>query len=94
MLEMANFVRRKTAFENKWLVYETICANPQKTSYELSKVIGWSSGKLDYYIKKLLKDGLINNSTEIVNGRVNKKYSPKKAGELINWEEMTHTKKK
>ncbi|MHA1273770.1 MAG: winged helix-turn-helix transcriptional regulator [Promethearchaeota archaeon] len=93
MLKMANMVRRKKAFENKWKVYETICKKPQVTIYELSKIMGWSLGKIDYYIKKLLKEGLINNSTEIVNGRVNKKYSPKKVGELINWKEMTHTKK-
>lgn len=90
---MANFVRRKKAFENKWNVYETICNNPKITNYELTKKIGWSSGKIDYYLKKLVKEGLITNSTEVVNGRVHKEYSPKKVGDLINWKEMTHTKK-
>lgn len=93
MLEMANIVRKKKAFENKWKLYEAICKKPQITNYELSKIIGWASGKIDYYLKKLLKDGLINNSTEVVNGRVHKNYSPKKVGELINWKEMTNTKK-
>ena len=90
---MANFVRRKKAFENKWKVYKIICNNPKITNYELSKKIGWSSGKIDYYLKKLVKEGLINNSTEVVNGRVHKEYFPKKVGDLINWKEMTHTKK-
>ena len=93
MLEMANNVRKKKAFENKWKIYEAICEKPQITTYELSKMIGWSPGKIDYYIKKLLKDSLINNSTEVVNGRVHNKYSPKKVGDLINWKEMKHTKK-
>ncbi|MGQ4876616.1 MAG: hypothetical protein ACP6IY_21325 [Promethearchaeia archaeon] len=86
-------VRRKKAFENKWKVYEAICKKPQVAIYELSKIMGWNSRKIDHYIKKLLKEGLIRISTEIVNGRVNKKYSPKKVGELINWKEMTYTKK-
>ncbi|MBA7535434.1 hypothetical protein ES705_27690 [subsurface metagenome] len=93
MLEMANIVRKKKAFESKWKIYQTICKRPQITTYELSKMIGWSSGKIAYYIKKLLKDGLIYNSTEVINGRVHKKYLPKKVGDLINWEEMKHTKK-
>ena len=57
------------------------------------QIIDWSIGKINYYVKKPLKEGLINNSTEIVNGRIHKEYSPKKVGELINWKEMKHTKK-
>lgn len=93
MLERAKMVRKKKAFENKWKVYKTICKKPQITNYDLSKIIGWSSGKIDYYLKKLLKEGLINNSSEVVNGRVHKKYSPQKVGDLINWKEMIYTKK-
>ncbi len=94
MLEKANRIRRKKTFENKRITYEAICKKPQVTAYELSKEIGWSSGKINYLLKKLVKEGLIFSSTEIVSGRVHKKFSPKEVGDLINWKEMKHTKKK
>ena len=49
--------------------------------------------EVDYHIKKLLKDGIVENSEEIVDGRVRKAYSSTPFGKHINWEEMKHTKK-
>ena len=80
------------AFRNKWKIYKEICRKPQ-SEYELSETTGLSLKKINYYVKKLLKEGLIKKSTETINGIVNNKYSPKKVGELINWEKMTNTKK-
>lgn len=88
MLEFANQVRRKKAMENKWELYELINKLPGLTVYKLSQKIGWSIGKTDYYVKKLVKDGLVINSTEIVKGRVNKSYNPKSKKEMINWKKM------
>jgi len=91
-MEIANLVRRKRAFENRWYIYEMISKNPGITIYDLSKIIGWTPGKIEYYIKKLVADEVINNSTEVVNGRVRKSYKAKKMKDLLNWDEMTFVK--
>ena len=90
MLEFANQIRRKKAMENQWYLYEFLNKNPNLTVYDLSKRIEWTVGKVDYYIKKLLKGGLIHNSSEVINGRTHNFYKPKKMVELINWEEMNN----
>jgi len=87
MLRMANQVRRKKALDNKWFLYEIIDKNPNMTIYELSKKINWTSGKIKYYVEKLVKDGMIKNSTKIVNGRTQKRYYGKTMKEFINREE-------
>jgi len=50
-------------------------------------VVNWTHGKLKYYIQKLVKDGMIKNSTKTVNGRTQKRYYGKNIKEFINWEE-------
>ena len=95
MLELANIVRRKKAFENKCFLYEIIDKNPRITIYDLTKKIGWTSGKIHHYIGKLLKDGMINNSTEeVVDGRNKRFFSSKSVKDFINWDEMKNTDKK
>ena len=79
--------------DKRWELYEYICKNPKLTTYELSKRMNWTTRKVDYYIKKLLKGGLLKDSTNIVNGRVNKTYTPRDWKEMINWDEMTNTKR-
>ncbi len=92
-LKIANQIRRKNAFETRWLLYEFINKNPGLSIYDLSKKLNWTTGKVDYHIKKLLKEGIVRNSEEIVNGRIRKLYSPTPFGKHINWDEMTNTKK-
>ena len=87
MLNIANQIRRKKALDNKWKLYKFIDKNPGLTVYGLSKKMNWTSGRIDYYVKKLLKDKMINNSTEIVNGRVNKRHYGKTVKEFINQEQ-------
>ncbi|MHA1492288.1 MAG: winged helix-turn-helix domain-containing protein, partial [Promethearchaeota archaeon] len=82
MLEIANQVRRKKAWQNKMQVYEIIDKNTRLnnsglTIYDLTKILNWSSGKVEHYIKKLLKGGFIKNSDRTVNGRARKEYSSK-----------------
>lgn len=87
LLWKANQIRRKKALDNKWLLYKFIDKNPGMTLYDLSKELNWTTGKLDYYLKKLLKDGMINNSTEIVNGRTQKRYRGKTLNEFVEQED-------
>jgi len=93
MLEIANFIRRKRAFENKWELYDTISKNPGLSIYDLSKKINWTPGKVEYYIKKLVKDDMIENSMRIENNRVHRSFKARKVGHFINWDEMTHIQK-
>lgn len=93
MEEMANVVRRKKAFENKWELYEKISANPGSSIYDLSKKMDWTPGKVEHYFKKLIKDGMIENSTEIVNGRNRKSIRAKDIEHFINWDEIKELKK-
>jgi len=88
MLKLANQVRRKKAQDNKWFLYEFIDKNPNLTVYEMSKKINWTIGKINYYVQKLVKDGMIHNSDEVVNGRNQKRYTGKTVKEFINWEEF------
>lgn len=89
MLEKANKIRLLNAKKNLFFLYETISAFSGLTVYDLAKKVGWTTGKVNHYIYKLLKDGVIKNSTEIENGRTKKRYSPVDFKKLIKWDEMT-----
>lgn len=93
MLEIANFIRRKKALENEILLFEFISKNPGLTGYDLTKKLNWTSGKVDRCLRKLLKDGLISNSSDVVNGRFKKSYIVRPATEFFNWDEMKSVKK-
>ena len=88
MLKIANQVRRKKAQDNKWFLYEFIDKNPDLTVYEMSKKINWTTGKVNNYVQKLVKDNMIHNFDEVVNGRNQKRYRGKTVKEFINWEEF------
>ena len=88
MLRIANQVRRKTAQDNKWFLYEFIDKNPDLTVYEMSKKIGWGIGKINNYIRKLVNEAFINNSDKVEDGRNHKRYRSKTVRELINWDEF------
>ncbi len=91
-LRIANLVRKEKEFENRYFLYKKIDKNPGLTIYDLSKKVKWSTGKVNYYVKKLLKDGIVQNSAEIINGRTRIFYSSTPMKEMINWEEMKHVK--
>ena len=93
MLENANRIRLFNAMKNKYFLYEVINKSPGLTIYDLSKKINWTSGKVNHYIQKLLKDRVIKNSSKVENGRVKKSYSSVSYKELINWDEMTEIEK-
>ena len=84
----ANEVRRKKAMDNRWELYEFVCKHPNLSIYQLTKELKWTAGKVEYYAKKLVKEGLLINETKVVNGRTNKIYAPKKWKEFMNGEEI------
>ena len=74
-------------------IYEIIDKNTRKnksglTIYNLTKILNWSNGKVEHYIKKLLKEGYIKNFDSTVNGRARKEYSSKSVKELIKRDKM------
>ncbi len=88
-LRIVNQIRRKKALENKWFLYNIIDMNPGLSQYDLNKKIGWSLSKINYYVRKLLKEEIIKGSTEIVNGRTHKSFYGKHMMEFINWDEIS-----
>jgi len=94
MLKKANQIRIFNAMKNKYFMYQFITKTPGITIYDLAKKINWSPGKVKYYTEKLLEDGVIRNSTEIVNGRTQKKFYPVSYKEFIKKEEMDFLKSK
>lgn len=88
MLNKANKIRLFNAMKNKYFLYKLINKSPGLTIYDLTKKVNWTSGKVNHYIQKLLKDKVIRNSTIIENGRVKKQYFPVSYKEFINWDEM------
>ncbi|MHA1300948.1 MAG: winged helix-turn-helix transcriptional regulator [Candidatus Helarchaeota archaeon] len=83
MLYEANMARKKIAEENEWYLYNYISKKPGLSLYQLSKNLNWSTGKIQYYINSLLEQGLIINSTEIINGRTRKIFRPKSLKEFV-----------
>jgi len=94
MLEKAHKVRLFNGMKNKYYLYEIINKTPGLTIYDLTKKLNWSAGKIEYYIQKLLKDNVINNMTEIVNGRVKKSYSAVNYREFMDKKELDFLKNK
>lgn len=88
MLENANKIRFLNVKKNLFFLYETINEFSGLTVYDLAKKVGWTTGKVNHYVQKLVKDGVIKNSTEIENGRPKKKFSSVDFKKIIKWDEM------
>jgi DNA-binding MarR family transcriptional regulator len=61
-------VRRKGA-DTDWTLYQVIDKHPGESIYALSKVIGWSTGKVYASVKRLAEDGLVRTERSVKNGR-------------------------
>ncbi|MHA1755792.1 MAG: winged helix-turn-helix domain-containing protein [Promethearchaeota archaeon] len=92
-LKKANEAKKRIALQKKWFLYDYIDKNPGLSVYDLSKKLNWPTGSVNNYIQELIKDGMIDNKTNIKNGRVRKSYSVKEVGNYLNWKEMKNIKK-
>ena len=92
MLEEANKVREEKALKQKWRLYKYISSNPGLTIYELGKKLGWSTGKVHYYIQSLIDEGMIKNTDKIERGRNKKTYSSAKVQDFLKSETLTELK--
>jgi predicted transcriptional regulator len=63
-------------------LYEFVNAHRGLSIYELSKRVGWSTGKVSNIIKKLEEDGLIRKDRLVEGGRAQTKIHP------IGWKEL------
>jgi len=93
MLEIANIVRRKKALETRWALYERINENPGISVYELSKQLKWSVGKVNHHVNKLIRDGVITNSTKVENNRNKRVLKAKNWKEFIKPEVLEELRK-
>ena len=93
MIDIANLVRRKKALETRWSLYEIINKNPEICVYELSKKTNWSIGKVNHHVNKLIKDGVISNSTKTENNRTKRSLRAKDWKEFISPEDLEALKK-
>ena len=66
------------------IVYEFICKNPGLSTYEISKKLRLSGGKVRYSISKLEKIGLIKCKFVSNPGRIKKLSFPIKSFTLID----------
>lgn len=69
--------------KKRWLLYEIISENPGLTIDGLCKKVKWNRRKISRYANKLAKDKMV----------LQPKYFPTPLKDLINWNEMKHTKK-
>lgn len=93
MIDLANLVRRKKALETRWELYEVINKNPEISIYELSKKMNWSIGKVNHHVTRLIKDGVISNSTTIEKNRTKRNLKAKGWKEFIRPEDLEALKK-
>lgn len=63
-------------------MYEIIDQNPGLTINELSSKVKFSMRKVNRYLKKLVKDGMVKGN-----------YYPIPWREMINWDKMENTNK-
>ena len=75
-------LRVRMMIEKRYFLYEFIDKNPGLTIDELQQKLKWKRRKISRYTNKLVKDKMVQ-----------KKYFPTPLKDLINWNEMKHTKK-
>lgn len=81
-------IRGLRAEANKDELMYFIEKNPGLCAYELSRKLGWSRGKVKYYVDKLLEDNEIRIETERNTDRIKKRIYPIKWTEMIDWNKL------
>jgi predicted transcriptional regulator len=61
-------VRRKGA-DTDWTLYQVVDKHPGESIYALSKIVGWSTGKVYASVKRLAEDGLVRVEKSMRDGR-------------------------
>lgn len=80
--------RRTQAYDTDWQLYEKINEMPNSSEYELSKALGWTPGKVNGAVKRLVRDGFIKTRKEMRTGRAVTIVSPLEWWELLPSEEV------
>ena len=62
--------------------------NPGLSVYELAKKIGWSSGRVRYYVMKLLEGNEVRIKTVKSSERVKKLFYPIEWTKMIDWKKI------
>lgn len=64
-------------------IYEFVCSNPGKSTYEISKILKMSGGKVRHALMKLKERGLIKFKVVRASYRIKKLSFPTKVWELL-----------
>ena len=84
-------VKRKGA-DTDWTLYQLIDKQPGESIYALSKVTGWSTGKVYASVKRLAKDGLVRIDKSMRDGRGVLVVKPLEWQEFFTPEELQELK--
>jgi len=86
-------VRALKAEANKNELMYIIEKNPGLTSYELAKRLGWSGGKVRYYLRQLLEDNEIIMKEKYNSSRLRKEVYAIDWKEMIDWSKIKKIQK-
>ncbi len=85
-------IKRKGA-DTDWILYQLIDKHPGESIYALSKVIGWSTGKVYASVKRLADDGLVRIERSMKGGRSVLVVKPLEWQEFFTPEEQDELRK-
>ena len=86
-------IRALRAEANKNELMYIIEKNPGLTSYELAKKIGWSGGKVRYYLRQLLEDNEVTVKISYNSSRLRKEIYAIDWKDMIDWSNVKEEKK-
>ncbi len=74
--EMGAEARRELGDESDWILLEKVMQSPGITMYELSKELGWTKGRVQGSVNRLLQQNAIRKKKVILNDRILTKIFP------------------
>lgn len=84
-------VKRKGA-DTDWTLYQVVDKHPGESIYALSKLVGWSTGKVYASVKRLAEDGLVRVEKSMKDGRGVLMVKPLEWQEFFTPEELNELK--
>lgn len=89
----ATDTRREQGADTDYELYETISDHPGSGSYELAKLMGWTTGRTRSAIDRLEHKGLVKVERTVKGGRSVLSVVPKPWQEFLTSEELEEFKR-
>lgn len=84
---------RELGGESDWALYEKVDDTPGLSVYELSKLMGWTPGRVHGAVMRLVKKGLVKTERAVRGGRSVLLVIPKEWWEFFTPEELEEFKR-